>query len=323
MKDIAAPFAARYSGTRTVETDANPSGGFRLRDMARGGGIITLNSQRRFSTAGAVDFVDNDNNWTAAEYNNANFDNAAGDAQFGAEATFDYWRNVHGRNSWDNAGGQLRNYVHYGQGYDNARWDGSQMLYGDGSAKFRPLTSLDVTAHEIGHGVCQATASLVYDGESGALNEGFSDIWGACIEQFTTANLGLTKSTWLIGEEIVLSGPALRSMSDPRSLGQPAYYKGQNWYTGSGDNGGVHTNSGVLNHWFYIVSQGKSGSNEGGNYYSVTGIGINSAARIAYRAESVYLTANSSYADARTFTIRAAQDIFGACAPEVVTVTNA
>ena len=113
--------------------------------------------------------------------------------------------------------------MHYGQGYDNAGWDGSQMLYGDGSVKFKPLTSLDVAGHEIGHGVCQATANLVYNGESGALNEGFSDIWGACIEQYTTAALGLTKSTWLIGEEIVNSGPALRSMSDPKSLGQPAY----------------------------------------------------------------------------------------------------
>ena len=84
LKDIAAPFATRYSGTRTVETDANPGGGFRLRDMVRGNGIITLNAQRMFSVAGAVDFVDNDNNWTALEYNNANLDNAAGDAQFGA-----------------------------------------------------------------------------------------------------------------------------------------------------------------------------------------------------------------------------------------------
>lgn len=197
------------------------------------------------------------------------------------------------------------------------------MLYGDGSVKFKPLTSLDVAGHEIGHGVCQATANLVYNGESGALNEGFSDIWGACIEQYTTAALGLTKSTWLIGEEIVNSGPALRSMSDPKSLGQPAYYQGQNWYTGGREDIRVHTNSGVLNHWFYIVSQGENGTNEGNNYYSVTGIGINSAARIAYRAESVYLTANSSYADTRTFTIKAAQDIFGTCAPEVGAVTNA
>jgi bacillolysin len=323
MKTIAAPFATRYSGTRTIESDVNPNGGFRLRDMTRGGGIITLNAQRASSTFSAVDFVDNDNNWTAAEYNNANSDNAAGDAQFGAEATYDYWRNVHGRNSWDDKGGQLRNYVHYSQNWYNSRWDGFQMLYGDGATQSRPWTSLDLVAHEIGHAVCQATANLVYNGEAGALNEGFSDIWGACVEQNATAALGLTKSTWLIGEEIVTSGAALRSMSDPKSLGQPSYYQGQNWYTGSDDFGGVHTNSGVLNHWFYILSQGETATNEVGNRYSVSGLGINSAARIAYRAESAYLTANSPYTDARTFTILAAQDLFGICSPEVTAVTDA
>ncbi len=319
----AAPFATRYSSTRNIETQANPGGGYRLRETNRGNGVETYNLLRGTNLSAAVDFVDVDNDWTAAEYDNANYDNAAGDAHFGAESTYDYWKNVHGRTSWDNAGGKLRSYVHYGQGYDNAFWDGAQMVYGDGSTTFKPLTSLDVAGHEIGHGVCQATAGLVYQGESGALNEGFSDIWGACIEQYTTAALGLTKSTWLIGEEIVKSGTALRSMSNPRSLGQPGYYRGANWYTGSGDNGGVHTNSGVINHWFYILSQGENGTNEGGKAYSVASIGISSAARIAYRAESVYMTANNQYADARTYTIQAATDIFGSCSAEVTAVTNA
>ena len=322
LKAITAPFATRYSGTRNVETEVNPGGGYRLRESTRGSGIETYNALRGTSIGAAVDFVDNDNNWTAAEHDNANFDNAAGDAHFGAEATYDYWRNVHGRNSWDNAGATLRSYVHFNLG-DNAGWDGSQMLYGDGVTQFKPLTSLDVAAHEIGHGICQATANLTYLNESGALNEGFSDIWGACIEQHTTAALGLAKSTWLIGEEIVNSGAALRSMSDPKALGQPAYYRGQNWYVGTGDNGGVHTNSGVLNHWFYILSEGKSGTNEGGNSYSVSGISISSAARIAYRAESIYLTPSSEYADARTFTIQAANDLFGACSAEAIATANA
>jgi len=160
------------------------------------------------------------------------------------------------------------------------------------------------------------------------LNEGFSDIWGACVEQYTTAALGLTKSTWLIGEDFT-NGSALRSMSDPKSKGQPAYYGGQNWvsdpgsYDANNDYGGVHANSGVLNHWFYIVSQGETATNEGGNRYSVSGIGIASAARIAYLAESAYLVPGSPYADARTFTIRAAQDLFGSCSPEVTAVTDA
>ena len=99
MKSITAPFATRYSGTRNVETQVNPGGGYRLRENTRGGGVETYNALRSISIAAAVDFVDNDNNWTTAEYDNANFDNAAGDAQFGAEATYDYWLNVHGRNT--------------------------------------------------------------------------------------------------------------------------------------------------------------------------------------------------------------------------------
>ena len=138
------------------------------------------------------------------------------------------------------------------------------MTYGDGATRFRPLTSLDVVGHEIGHAVCEKTANLTYANESGAMNEGLSDIWGASIEAYAVGTLGFTsggvkaKSTWLIGEEIDKVQVALRSMSDPKSLGQPAYYKGVNWYTGTGDNGGVHTNSGVLNHWFYILTVGKS-----------------------------------------------------------------
>jgi len=271
IKSAVGPFDTRYSGTRSLVTDNNPGGGFRLRDYTRASGVETYNSYKTNTIGGAVDFIDADNNWTAAEYNNANFDNAAGDAHFGAQSTLDYWKNVHGRNSYDNLGTKLRSYVHYdrtpgdGMGTDNAYWSGAEMLYGDGYTNFKPLTSLDVCAHEIGHGVCASTANLAYQAESGALNEGFSDIWGASVEQYTAANLGLVKSTWLIGEEIVNYGLALRSMSNPKSIGQPGYYKGQYWVTDPGfynegnDWGGVHTNSGVLNRWFYILSQGESG----------------------------------------------------------------
>jgi len=332
---VVGQFDTRYSGTRNIATESNPTGGFRLRDYSRANGIETYNSRRTATIGGAVDFTDTDNTWTAAEYNNATFDNAAGDAHFGAQATFDYWKNVHGRNSYDNKGTILRSYVHYTPDpgrlptWGNARWDGNEMLYGDGDATFKPLTSLDVCAHEIGHGVCSNTAKLAYQSESGALNEGFSDIWGACVEQYTAAQLGLTKSTWLIGEEIINFGTALRSMSDPRSLGQPAYYKGQNWvtdpgvYTDANDYGGVHTNSGVLNQWFFILAQGKSGTNEGGKTYSVTGVGINAAARIAYRAEAYYLQASSNFADARLQTVRAANELFGACSAEAIATQNA
>jgi len=321
-------FATRYSGTQSGTTDSF-NGSFRLRETSRGSGIETYNARRSNSYTTAVDFTDADNSWT--EYNNANFDDVALDAHWGAQAVYDYWKNVQGRNSYDGNGTKIKSYVHFddtpndGVGYENAFWNGSVMTYGDGANTFKPLTSLDVCAHEIGHAICSSTANLVYRNESGALNEGFSDIWGAVVESYKAPN----KQPWLIGEDIIKSTSytCLRSMSEPFGAGAlskgPAYYKGQYWYSGTGDNGGVHTNSAVLNHWFYILSVGKSGTNEGGNAYSVTGTGIGDAANIAYRAESVYLSANSTYADARTYTIQAATDLYGAGSAQVIATTNA
>jgi len=321
-------FATAYSGTRSIN-DGTTTGGYFLRETTRGQGIETYNMKTGTSYRKAVDFVDADNNWTAAEYNNVNFDWVAGDAQMGAQCTYDYWKAVHGRNSYDNAGAKIKSYVHYGRSYENAYWNGSVMTYGDGAATFRPLTALDVCGHEIGHAVCQSTANLIYSNESGAMNEGLSDIWGASIEDYSVNNLGVTssgvtpKSTWLIGEEIDKTAPALRSMSDPKSQGQPDYYKGINWYTGTSDNGGVHTNSGVLNFWYYLIANGKSGTNEKSVPYTVAGQGLNAAAKITFRMESVYMVAGSTYAQARTYSIKAATDLFGAASAQVTAVTNA
>ncbi|MFD2244795.1 M4 family metallopeptidase [Pontibacter ruber] len=310
--------ATRYSGTISTTTDSY-SGTYRLRDYTRGTGIETYNCKTGTSYTAAVDFTDADNNWTAAEFNNTAKDNAALDAHWAAQMTYDYFKGKHNRNSYDNAGAKIKSYVHYDVNYENAFWNGSVMTYGDGATRFDALTSLDVGAHEIGHAVCSSTANLVYSNESGAMNEGFSDIWAAAVEQYAAP----TKSTWLIGEDIDNQRPSLRSMSDPNAEGQPDTYKGTNWYTGTGDNGGVHTNSGVLNHWFYILSVGKSGTNDIGVSFNVTGIGITDAAKIAYRMESVYLTSNSVYADARTYAIQSATDLFGAGSNQVIQTTNA
>ena len=317
--------ATRYSGSRSIDTDSN-AGSYRLRDYTRGQGIETYDMNNGTNYNNAVDFIDNDNNWTAAEWDNAAKDNAALDAHWGAMMTYDYFMTVHNRNSFDGNGAIIKSYVHYSSNYENAFWNGSVMTYGDGNTRFDALTSLDVVAHEIGHAVTENTANLVYEKESGALNEGFSDIWGASVEYFAAPE----KSTWLIGEDIDLQQAALRSMSDPKSLGQPDTYQGTNWYdvngcTPSQTNNycGVHTNSGVLNHWFYILSVGKSGTNDLGTSYNVTGLGITTAAKIAYRAEAVYLGANATYNDARNFTIQAAEDLYGAGSNEVIQTTNA
>jgi Zn-dependent metalloprotease len=326
--DATGTAATRYSGTRTVTTDQpTPNGTFRLRGIGgRGQGIETYNMQNCNQYGSAVDFTDGNNNWT--EYNNGTFDNAALDAHWGAQATYDYFRNVHQRNSYDNAGATIRSYVHFNdtcnkaQGYSNAFWDGLRITYGDGNSN--PLNSLDIVAHEYGHAVTEKTANLRYQGESGALNEGFSDIWGACVENFATTG----KSTWLLGED-VLGGQGLRSMSNPNSKGHPDTYQGSNWVNPDcdspedNDNCGVHTNSSVLNHWFYLLSVGGSGTNDKGNSYKVFSISIQKAARIAYRALSHYLSSESKFADARTATIQAAMDLYGASSNEVIQTTNA
>jgi Zn-dependent metalloprotease/chitodextrinase len=324
---VTANAATRYSGSQSIQTLLS-GGSYILSDATRGNGIQTYNMNKGTNYNSAVNFTDSDNNWTASEYNNTNKDNGAFDAHWGAEKTYDYWSTVHGRNSFDNAGAAIKSYVHFDNAYDNAYWNGSVMTYGDGSGTyFDILTSIDVAAHEIGHAVCEKTANLAYQKESGAMNEAFSDIWGACIEYFAAP----TKSTWLIGEDIEKRAghASLRSMSNPKAEGQPDTYGGTNWVnvnctpTQTNDYCGVHTNSGVLNHWFYILAIGKSGTNDIGNSYNVTGINIDKAAKIAYRLESVYLSANSTYANARTYGIQAATDLYGAGSAEVIATTNA
>ncbi len=329
---VAANAATRYSGTQQIQTILSGSS-YVLNDNTRGGGVVTYNSAKT-ATYPSTNFTDANNDWTAAEFNNTNKDNAALDAHWGAEKTYDYFSTTHSRNSYNNAGAQIKSYVHYNlvaAGYpdnNNAFWDGTRMTYGDGgTGVFDALTSLDVAAHEIGHAVCSSTANLAYQKESGAMNEGFSDIWGACVENFAAP----AKQPWLIGEDIErrTGHAALRSMSNPKAEGQPDTYGGTNWInpvctpTNNNDQCGVHTNSGVLNHWFYILSIGKTGTNDKGSAYNVTGITIAKAAKIAYRLESVYLSANSTYANARTSGIQSAVDLYGAGSAEVIATTNA
>ena len=341
---VAGSAATRYSGTRTIETTAAGSN-FTLNDAGRS--VFTRNANNLAPSGSSLpyitnytEFTDGDNNWI--EYDNPAKDNAALDAHWGAMQTYDYWLNVHNRDSYDNAGAQLRSYVHVDNNYDNAFWFLSVMSYGDGSSNgsegsgfFDALTSLDVAAHEIGHAVTQFTANLAYQRESGALNEGYSDIWGAAVEHFAKGN-GIDSAPsaeiWLIGDEIDrrLGSAALRSMSDPKSLGQPDTYGGSFWInpscgtpTQSNDYCGVHTNSGVLNHMFYLSVAGGSGTNDVGDVYNVAGIGMDKSAKIAYRAINNYLSANSTFDQARTAFIQSAIDLYGAAGPEEIAVTDA
>jgi len=336
--------ATRYSGSRAIETSLS-GGNYILSDSGRKVYTRNANNLAPGNTLPYLtnysQFTDADNNWTAAEFDNSNKDNAALDAHWGAMMTYDYWASVHGRDSYDGSGAQLRSYVHVDNNYDNAFWYYNVMSYGDGSSNgnegngyFDALTSIDVAAHEIGHAVTQYTANLAYQRESGGLNEGYSDIWGAAVEHFAKGNgndANPDASVWLIGDEIDRrnGSAALRSMSNPTSLGQPDTYGGTYWInpncnpSSNNDYCGVHTNSGVLNYWFYLTVAGGNGTNDIGNAFSVSGIGMTKSANISYRAINTYLSANSTFADARAAMIQSAVDLYGADGAEEEGVTNA
>lgn len=310
--NVPATGTSLYNGNVSFTAD-NSSGPYRLRQTADGNGIQTYDLNNSTNYNNAVDVTSSSTNFTS---------NPTGvQAHFGAERTHKYFYQKHGRNSYNNAGAIIRSYVSYSTNYVNAFWDGSRMTYGDGDGtNYGPLVSLDICGHEITHGVTEYSANLVYSYQSGALNESFSDIFGESIEKFASGS-----NDWLMGDEIGAggSGGALRSMSNPNAYGDPDTYQGTYWYSGSGDYGGVHTNSGVQNFWFYVLSEGKSGTNDKGDSYNVTGIGIDKAAAIAYRNLTVYLNSNSQYSDARNGAIQAAKDLYGAGSAEEIATTNA
>ena len=243
-------------------------------------------------------------------------DTAAVSCAHNFEDTQNYVSTILNRNSFDNNGAFARADIHVDTNLVNAYWDGTKFNFGDGDGSAsNALTVLDVSAHEYGHAITQYTSNLTYQDESGALNEAYSDILGTAVEfqtqtdgRGTYPNGSDGKSDWLMGEDCWLSSEALRDMRDPQRFGQPSYYHGTNWYTGSNDHGGVHTNSGVANFAFYLLAEGGSASNDGHDY-TITGIGIAEAAAVALRANYIYHTSSSTYTDARTDWIQAATDL--------------
>ena len=306
---------SNYNGTVTVYSQW-ATNTYQMQDTIRNIKTYTANNT---STYPGTLLTDSDNNW--------NQNNSAVDVHWGIGKTYDFFNNVFSRISFDNDSAEIRNTVNYyfpnsSTPKDNAAWNGVQILYGDGQDYFSSVTSLDVAAHEFTHAVTDFSADLIYQGESGALNESISDIFGATIEFYATPS----KANWLIGEECYTpgtSGDALRYMNNPNLGGQPDTYLGTNWYIGSNDNGGVHTNSGVLNYAFYLMTIGGSGTNDLNTSFSVTGIGIEKTRAIAYRALTVYLTSSSNYAVARTAFLSSASDLYGSTSPEYKTVSDA
>ena len=316
--DVQGTAVTKYSGTKTITTDSMAPGQYRLRCNTVGGGFETYDMNKGTSYSAAVDFTDADNYWNNV---NADQDEAATDAHYGAMLTYKYYYQKFGRLSYDDNNAKLISYVHYDNKYNNAFWNGYYMTYGDGDGtSYSAFTAIDVCGHEITHAVTEHTANLIYQDEPGALNEGFSDIFGAAIEFFRDS----ATADWNMGEDFDLQGTGFRSMSNPKSTQLPDTYHGQYWvYNDVFDNGGVHTNSAVVAHWYYIMTAGKVGTNDIGQSYNVVGIGIDKASAIAYRTLTFYLTPSSQYIDTRQATIWAAEDLYGQCSVEAMTASAA
>ncbi|MCX7896176.1 MAG: M4 family metallopeptidase [Thermoanaerobaculum sp.] len=233
--------------------------------------------------------------------------------------TYNYYKTKFNRDSYDNAGAQLISTVHYGNRYNNAFWNGSQMVYGDGDGTtFGPFASaLDVVAHELTHAVTDRTAGLAYQNDSGALNEAMSDVFAAATEVYSVGSI--TSNTWKIGEACYTpgtAGDALRYMNNPTADGYSRDYYPERLYannctpSSSNDYCGVHGNSGIANLAFYLMVSGGSHP-RGKTSIAVTAIGLARAEQIFYRALTTYLTSSSTYEAARNATARAASDLYG------------
>ncbi|MFE6866547.1 M4 family metallopeptidase [Kitasatospora sp. NPDC057692] len=312
-----------FVGTVPLTTTQSGSS-YSLKDASRGG-QSTSDLKGKTSGSGTL-FTDTDNVW--GDGTAANRQSAAVDAQFGAAATWDYYKNTFGRNGIKNNGVGATSRVHYGRNYVNAFWNDSCfcMTYGDGTNNANPLTALDVAGHEMTHGVTSATAGLNYSGESGGLNEATSDIFGTLVEW--SANLPADKPDYLIGEEIDINGDGtpLRYMDKPSKDGSSA----DSWSSSVGGLD-VHYSSGVGNHFFYLLAEGSGARTINGVSYdsptsngsTVTGIGRDKAAAIWYRALTVYFTSTTNYKAARTGTLSAAADLYGAGGAEYAAVAAA
>ncbi|CAL9276306.1 MULTISPECIES: M4 family metallopeptidase [Streptomyces] len=312
-----------YSGTVTLGT-AQSGSSYTLTDTARGN-HKTYNLNRGTSGTGTL-FTGPDDVWGNGSASNA--ETAAADAHYGAALTWDYYKNVQGRSGIRGDGVGAYSRVHYGNNYVNAFWSDSCfcMTYGDGSGNANPLTSIDVAAHEMTHGVTSHTAGLVYSGESGGLNEATSDIFGAAVEFH--ANNASDVGDYLIGEEIDINGDGtpLRYMDKPSKDGASKDY----WYSGIG-NVDVHYSSGPANHFFYLLSEGSGTKTINGVTYDsptsdglpVTGIGREKAAKIWFRALTTKFTSTTNYAGARTGTLAAAGELYGTDSTEYKAVQDA
>ncbi|MFE7980135.1 M4 family metallopeptidase [Streptomyces shenzhenensis] len=313
----------QYSGTVTLGTTLSGST-YQLYDTTRGG-HKTYSLNNGTSGTGTL-MTDADDVWGTGS--GSNTQTAGADAHYGAQVTWDFYKNTFGRNGIKNNGVAAYSRVHYSTNYVNAFWDDSCfcMTYGDGSGGTHALTSLDVAGHEMSHGVTANTANLNYSGESGGLNEATSDIFGTGVEFY--ADNASDVGDYLIGEKIDINGNGtpLRYMDKPSKDGASK----DSWYSGIGSLD-VHYSSGPANHMFYLLSEGSGSKTVNGVTYdsptadgvAVTGIGRAAALQIWYKALTTYMTSSTNYAGARTAALNAAAALYGTNSTQYAGVGNA
>ncbi len=310
MTNVPAQGTTHYYGLKEFIVDSIQENFVLLSDKTRGKGIHTY--KRDFWQ---YQIANNSNNWNFPEYSD---EAIALDIHWGASRFYDLLLEHFNWNGLDNEGMALNGVAHSREIFaNNAYWDGTYANFGDGDCYRDPLTSLDVVGHEFTHGITEFTANLIYSDESGALNEAMSDIFGKVHEYFyDTENFN-----WLVGDKCSQhpNVEPFRSMKDPNVYYDPKFYRGEFWV----DGGGVHSNSGVLNYWFYLLTDGGVGTNENGVNFNVEGLGMEKSMQIPFLMLTSYMIESTNYREAYDLSLLAVQELYGQNSEEELSVKEA
>jgi Zn-dependent metalloprotease len=299
-----------YDGSVKLETTQGGSG-YQMIDPTHGNGQTT---NLNHATDGSGDvFTNSSNTWGSGDNNDPA--SAGVDSHFGAGATWDFYKKTENRDGIFGDGRGVPSRDHYGDNYENAFWDGQQMTYGDGNGNSKPLTEIDVSAHEMTHGVSGALVNWGGDGETGGLNEGTSDIFGMMVK--FNANLASDPAKYTMGDKLDFRGDGkpTRYMYQPSLDGNSP-----DCYDASNVPSDPHFAMGPLTHWFFLLAEGSGDTAYGHSptcdNSTLKGIGREKAAKIWYQALASHANSNENYASARTDSIAAATDLFGADSAE-------
>jgi MYXO-CTERM domain-containing protein len=287
--------------TLTFQVSAGTTSAFVLTDVSTGVTISTTTAKQKQIAPGTLITSATETSWDTGVTGAG----AAVDAHVNAENVYAYYKSHHARNSIDGKGGPMTSTVHYGVAYDNAAWDGTGMLYGDGGTMFKVLSlGLDVVGHEFTHGVTAASSQLQYETQSGALNEAISDTFGAFIEHALVPD---PVKNWTIAEVITKNGAPIRDMTKPESVDQPQPGHMSEYVDTQQDNGGVHINSGIINNASWLMTVG--GTNPVSKIQVPFGIGWEKSERVWYRANTTYFKQTTNFGQAAQGLLQAGKDL--------------